>query len=117
MHGKSKMKKAFCEPGNINFCPPIAVASAFAFGPDNSGSLLVKRSPENGGDLAYEAMSELENDFSSGSLHPADLKAATTLLMVSILEKLSVGIKADAEVTKAAKALKAFQKKMAKAKK
>ena len=23
VHGKSKMKKAFCEPGNVDFCPPI----------------------------------------------------------------------------------------------
>jgi len=111
------MKKAFCEPGNIGFCPPIAVASVFAFGPDNSGSLLVKRSPDNGGDLVYQTVTELEKDFASGSLHPGDLKAATTFIMVSILEKLSVAIKADVEATKAAKALKAFQKKLAKAKK
>ena len=44
----------------------------------------------------------------------ATLLAATT--MVATLDKLSTGIKADADTTKASKALKQFQKKMAKSK-
>jgi len=29
VNGKSKMKKAFCEPGNVGFCPPIEVLAYF----------------------------------------------------------------------------------------
>merc|ERR1711935_465567 len=52
VNGKSKMKKAFCEPKNIDFCPPISIASAFAFGDeaDSTGEMIISRSPENGGD-------------------------------------------------------------------
>lgn len=111
------MKKAFCEPGNVGFCPPIAAAATFAMGPPSNGCLSVKRPPENGGDCEYSKVGDLEGDFASGALHPGDLKAATTAVMVNVLEKLASGIKADAKAFKASKDLKNFQKKMAKMKK
>jgi tyrosyl-tRNA synthetase len=117
VHGKSKMKKAFCEPGNISFCPPITLAATFSLGEGNEGSFLVHRSAENGGDRLYETSSELEKEFADGTLHPGDLKAATTALMFGILEKVAAGIKVDAEALKASKTMKAFQKKMAKSQK
>ncbi len=111
VHGKSKMKKAFCEPGNIDFCPPIALA--IAFGPSE---IVIKRSAENGGDVTYKSKDEMEADFKGGSLHPGDLKATSTAIMVGVLEEITGAIKNDADATKAAKALKAFQKKMSKRK-
>ncbi len=113
VHGKSKMKKAFCEPGNITFCPPIVLANAFC----PNGDLTIIRSPENGGDIVYKNQSEMEDDFRNGSLHPGDLKASSTKIMVDVLDRIAAAIKGDKEVTKASKALKAFQKKMAKKKK
>jgi tyrosyl-tRNA synthetase len=113
------MKKAFCEPKNVSFCPPISVASAIAFGldPVNSiGELTISRSSENGGEIVFKNRSELEASFADESLHPGDLKAAATTLMVSTLEKLSSEIKADSDATKAAKTLKAMEKKLAKKK-
>lgn len=112
VHGKSKMKKAFCEPGNIEFCPPIALA--VAFGPSD---ITIKRSPDNGGDITYKSKEEIEADFKSGTLHPGDLKAASTATMVQVLDKISSALKSDSDATKASKALKAFQKKMSKKKK
>lgn len=110
------MKKAFCEPGNTDFCPPIVVSSALSFGigGQSAGTFVVKRSDENGGDVTYESRAEIEKDFSSGALHPGDLKASATSIMILTLEKLAAGIKNDGDATKASKALKAFQKKMAK---
>jgi tyrosyl-tRNA synthetase len=83
----------------------------------SEGALRVQRSAENGGDQVFQAPSELEKEFADGTLHPGDLKAASTDLMFGVLEKLAAGIKADAEATKAAKTMKAFQKKMAKSQK
>jgi tyrosyl-tRNA synthetase len=113
------MKKAFCEPKNVGFCPPVSVASAFAFGLDpvhSIGELTISRSSENGGNIVFTRRSELEASFADESLHPGDLKAAASTLMVSTLEKLAGGIKADSEATKAAKTLKAMEKKLAKKK-
>lgn len=116
VHGKSKMKKAFCEPENVEFCPPIAVVSALSFGFDGKtkGEIVIKRSEENGGDVSYSSRADIERDFASGALHPGDLKASSTAVMVATLDKLSSGIKNDGEATKASKALKAYQKKAAK---
>jgi len=109
------MKKAFCEPGNVDFCPPIAIAAVFAIEKEGAGHIEVKRSEDNGGTIQYKQASDLEADFASEKLHPGDLKASTTAVMVSLLEKLSAGLKADAQ--KATKDLRAFQKKTSKMKK
>lgn len=112
VHGKSKMKKAFCEPGNISFCPPIVLANEFAL-----CHIEIKRSSENGGDVIYKDQAGMKADFEKGALHPGDLKAAASTIMVSILDKISTKIKGDKDTVKASKTLKAFAKKMAKKKK
>lgn len=113
VNGKSKVTKAFCEPGNITYCPPIALASTFALSA-SGGEWVIQRTPENGGNVTYSSRDDIETDFSSGALHPGDLKNATSALMVKVLEKLSDAIKQNGEATKAAKTLKAFAKKVAK---
>jgi len=119
VNGKSKMKKAFCEPKNINFCPPISIASTFAFDleTDSASEMTISRTLENGGDLVFKTRSDLESAFAGDSLHPGDLKAFAASLMVDTLDKLSKAIKSNSEATKASKTLKATQKKLAKKKK
>ncbi|CAJ1960042.1 unnamed protein product [Cylindrotheca closterium] len=115
VHGKSKMKKAFCEPKNIGFCPPISLASAFTFDfADSDGKLTIKRAADNGGDIVFENKNDLEASFTNESLHPGDLKTATSNIMVAILDKISASIKGDSEATKASKVLKAMAKKLSK---
>ena len=118
VNGKSKMKKAFCEPGNIEYCPPISIVSAFCFGfsRESTGELVIRRSDENGGDVTYKTMSEVEVDFASSALHPGDLKEAATSKIMELLEKLSMAMKTNGEATKAGKTLKACAKKMSKKK-
>ena len=51
---KRKLKKAFCEPGNADANPPLALGAALV----ESGlvaALAVARAPENGGDARYGA--------------------------------------------------------------
>ncbi|KAL3810324.1 hypothetical protein ACHAXA_008259 [Cyclostephanos tholiformis] len=123
VHGKSKMKKAFCEPGNVGFCPPIELLAYFGGlegGGANGGDrkeVTISRSSENGGDVTYAAKSALARDFESGALHPGDLKSAASSMMVEVLTKIGAEIKCDDAASKGTKALKAFEKKMAKQKK
>ena len=42
-----KIKKAFCEPGNAEKCPPIDLADELIF--QQGGTLTVERKPDNGG--------------------------------------------------------------------
>lgn len=104
------MKKAFCQPGNTDFCPPITLACAFGLTCSDS-SILISRSEENGGDVSFSSEAELRKSFGDGSLHPGDLKAASSKIMVGVLEKLSKALK---EHAKSVKGLKAFDKKMSK---
>ena len=115
MNVKSKMKKAFCEPGNTVFCPPIALASVFCLKKETS--LVIARPEENGGTCNYEDLSTLENDFRSEALHPGDLKTGVTAAVMEVFKNLSSAIKADKEAIQATKTLKAFQKKASKMKK
>jgi hypothetical protein len=109
------MKKAFCEPGNTVFCPPIALATVFCLKKETP--LVISRSEENGGTCNYEDVTALEKDFRSEALHPGDLKAGVTTAVMDIFTNLSSTIKADKEAVQATKTLKAFQKKMSKLKK
>lgn len=120
VNGKSKMKKAFCEPGNIDFCPPIALLAYFGgldSGESGKGGVTISRSAENGGDVTYTSKSQVEADFKSGALHPGDLKGCISTIMVEVLTKTSEAIKNDGSAAKGVKALKAWAKKMSKQKK
>jgi hypothetical protein len=61
-----------------------------------TGTLTIKRKPENGGDKAYSAVDELVADFASMTLHPGDLKPAIKdssmcASLSSAVENCSVG--------------------------
>jgi hypothetical protein len=117
VHGKSKFKKAFCEPGNIVFCPPIALANAFVFtewvSSNNNNTLEVVRTPENGGTKIYTTVQEVEIDFQQGEsiLHPGDLKNAIVPHVITTLERINTAITSDKATTVASKTLKTFLKK------
>ncbi len=111
-HGKAKMKRAFCEPGNLAFCPPIALASFFALqhGP---GVVAITRTAENGGDVTYHTADAIAADFASGALHPGDLKEFAGKTMSDVLQRIT-DVTKDKEVANSKKALQAFAKKQSK---
>jgi hypothetical protein len=121
VHGKAKIKKAFCEPGNVSLCPPIVLASTFALGQlslsaGEAGTLLVERSEENGGNRTYASREQIEADFLNGTLHPGDLKGSVSNVMVQVLDRLTTGAKIDKDAANSKKILLQFQKKQAKKK-
>jgi tyrosyl-tRNA synthetase len=109
VHGKGKLKKSFCEPGNLTFCPAIALAGVFRF--DRGGVIEVKRKDTDGGDITYNNKADISKDFASGALHPGDLKASVADIIVEVLTKLTGDAKKDKEWTNSAKCLKADAKK------
>ena len=114
VHGKTKLKKSFCEPGNVEFCPSIQIVRAFVI--SNGGSLEIKRSAENGGDVVYSDVRAIEADFLGGALHPGDLKAAVGDIVVKLFTDLAAACKKDKAWTQCVKALKADIKKQSKKK-
>jgi len=69
---EKKLKKAFCEPGNITENGVLSFVKFVIF-PIHSG-FSITRKEEFGGDKTYTNFEELEQDFASENVHPGDLK-------------------------------------------
>merc|ERR1712088_219541 len=84
---KKKLKKAFCEPGNItdngilSFCKYVIIPVAL-----KGESFTIKRSEEHGGDASFATYQELETAFAKEEIHPGDLKAAVERYMNELLD-------------------------------
>lgn len=86
---KKKLKRAFCEPGNIENNGILSFAKHVLFPlfkPDEK--FVVPRKPENGGDIEFETYEVLEIAFAKQDVHPADLKAATEVYINRLLEPI-----------------------------
>merc|ERR1712032_506752 len=99
-----KIKKAFCEPENVDFCPPLLWVGSFLL--PLQGEFMVKRKPDNGGDKIYTSADDLRADFAAGALHPGDLKPALGKALNAALDGVRAGVKGS-------KGLKGAQKKLA----
>ena len=110
-----KMKRAFCEPGNVEHCPPIMLTDACVFA--TGGTLDIGRKEENGGDKSYTNIEELQADFKAGALHPGDLKPAVTKLVDAFLQHVRERCKTNDDAKNAEKDIKDYLKKAAAASK
>lgn len=72
---KKKIKKAFCEPGNIVQNPILEYVKYLIL--PVIRPFVIDRKEEHGGPLTYMNFDQLEADFGSEVLHPDDLKNAT----------------------------------------
>uniref|UniRef100_T1JM65 Tyrosine--tRNA ligase n=1 Tax=Strigamia maritima TaxID=126957 RepID=T1JM65_STRMM len=86
---KRKLKKAFCEPGNIENNGVLSFAKHVVYNlmPETEG-LDIKRSKENGGNVTYYKYADLELDFGNENLHPGDLKIAIEMYINKLLEPI-----------------------------
>merc|ERR1711972_1022439 len=83
-----KLKRAFCEPGKIEFCPPIVLAEELILKYSASATLVVARKPENGGDQSFSSPADLRAAFTAGELHPGDLKPSVRDGVDAVLERV-----------------------------
>jgi len=81
---KRKMNKSFCMEKEIDFNPVLNWVKSLIF--PIKKDLKIKREKKFGGNKLYESYEELERDFASGKLHPADLKNAVSESLIEILE-------------------------------
>jgi tyrosyl-tRNA synthetase len=81
---KRKMKKAYCPEGQIEDNPVIDICKYLVF--NNVDEMTISRPEKFGGDMQIESYSMLEEVFSTGQLHPQDLKNATSEYLSEILQ-------------------------------
>lgn len=80
---KSKIKKAWCEEGNIQNNPLLEISRHVIFHKFNE--IRVERPEKFGGNVEYVNYSELESDFAAKKLHPTDLKQTVANYLVKIV--------------------------------
>ncbi|XP_049891436.1 tyrosine--tRNA ligase, cytoplasmic [Epinephelus moara] len=83
---KKKLKKAFCEPGNIQNNGVLSFVKHVLF--PLRGEFCIKRDPKFGGDKIYSVFEEVEKDFAEELIHPGDLKASVEVVLNQLLEPI-----------------------------
>jgi len=84
---KKKLKKAFCEPGNIadngvlSFCKYVIFPVAL-----KGEKFTIDRPEEHGGNACFDKYEDLEKDFASEKIHPGDLKSAVEKYLNRLLD-------------------------------
>jgi len=81
---QEKIKHAFCEPKDTESNPILELWKYIILRKKESAT--VSRPEKFGGDMEIDSYETLENLYSSGKLHPADLKPATAEEINKILE-------------------------------
>ena len=81
---KRKISKAYCPEKQIEENPMIEYMRYIIF--EKFDKVKIERLEKFGGDVVYQNINELCRDFSSGKLHPMDLKGATAEYINQLLE-------------------------------
>ncbi|XP_049767790.1 tyrosine--tRNA ligase, cytoplasmic isoform X1 [Schistocerca cancellata] len=86
---KKKLKKAFCEPGNVQDNGVLAFAKHVLFPLFKEGEgFTVQRAAEHGGNVTYSTYDSLEEAFRKEEVHPGDLKAGVEIYMNRLLDPI-----------------------------
>ncbi|KAH7474921.1 Tyrosine--tRNA ligase 2, cytoplasmic [Phytophthora ramorum] len=82
---KTKIKKAYCVPGEVEGNPVLNYLKYVVF-PLHAEGVTLERSEKNGGNLTFATYQELETAFAGEKVHPADLKPCLTKYINALLE-------------------------------
>lgn len=103
----TKIKKAFCPPLVVEGNPCIEYIKCIVL--PWFGKFDVTRKPDNGGDKSYTSSEELVADYSSGALHPGDLKPALSRHLNQILQPVREHFQKDPNAAALLKQVKSFK--------
>ncbi len=80
---KTKIKKAWCEEGNVENNPLLEIVNHVIF--HEFDEIKMERPEKFGGNVIYSTYSELESDFAQKKLHPSDLKQSVANYLIKII--------------------------------
>ncbi|XP_071800848.1 tyrosine--tRNA ligase, cytoplasmic-like [Asterias amurensis] len=84
---KKKLKKAFCEPGNIAENGVLSFVKHVLM-PLSQGGFLIERNEKFGGNITYPDFETLEQAFAKEDVHPGDLKSAVVRELNRLMEPI-----------------------------
>lgn len=86
---KKKLKRAFCEPGNIQDNGLLSFVKHVLYSLFKEGEgFEVQRKEEFGGNVTYNKYQELEDAFAKEEVHPGDLKASVERYINKLLDPI-----------------------------
>ncbi|XP_074073841.1 tyrosine--tRNA ligase, cytoplasmic [Macrotis lagotis] len=83
---KKKLKKAFCEPGNVENNGVLAFIRHVLF--PLKSEFVILRDEKWGGNKTYTTYTELEKDFAAQVVHPGDLKNSVEVALNKLLDPI-----------------------------
>lgn len=93
---RDRINGAYCPQDETDDNPVLQMAEFHIFGADDS--LKITRPDKYGGDVTFSTYEELEESFSEGELHPADLKQGIAEHVVEKLEPVREMFKENPEL-------------------
>jgi len=93
---KKKLKKAFCEPGNIENNGILAFCKHVIFPLLRNKEFIIDRPVDYGGRKTFSDYEHLEHAFATQEIHPADLKPQVEIYMNQLLEPIRKEFESEA---------------------
>ena len=85
---KRKIKKAFCEPNNIEKNPLIDWIEHLILKINDSITIMTKNNEDIEVEMVYNNVSEIKNNFQTGLIHPKNLKDCVTNVLINMLQPI-----------------------------
>ncbi len=95
---EKKIMNAYCPKGVVENNPILQIAKYLIF--PKFGKLKVERDLKYGGDIEFKTYEELEKTYSTGSLHPLDLKKAVAKKLNELLTPIRKRLENKPELEK-----------------
>jgi len=102
---KNKLKKAFCEPGNITKNPPLEYVKYIVL--PVLSKFAIKKKDES--IIEYTSFEEIEKDFKEEKLHPSELKPALADAINLLLKPVRDHFANNAEAKKLMEKVKSYK--------
>ena len=83
---KNKIKKAWCEEGNIQNNPLLEISKNVIF--HEFSEIRIERPEKFGGNVEYYEYKQLESDFAEKKIHPSDLKQTVGNYLVKVISPI-----------------------------
>ncbi|MCY3854397.1 MAG: tyrosine--tRNA ligase [Thaumarchaeota archaeon] len=93
---KSKIKRAWCESGNIISNPLLEIMKNIIF--HEFSEIIIERPIKFGGNITYYNYEEMEIDFAEKKIHPMDLKSSTCYYLLKIIQPIRNKLKLDQDI-------------------
>lgn len=95
---REKIEDAYCPAGKIEDNPILEICKRVLF--PRFEKLKIERPEKYGGNLTFDEYEELEEKFTSGDLHPADLKKAVAEKLIEMLEPVRKALDKNPKIFK-----------------